>query len=303
MGLFRGFGWLVAGGCYVVVGCGGASTSSEASTSTSRSSGGTTAGTTLGSGGGGGHIPNEREAELLGPLWIDEATLLAASGPELVELAQSIGLARGYALCRCTMSPAEPPADIEALMRCAEFESLGIVAGPDRARCINEAMSQVPGLETYLRCAAGKSQVDAFHWLESCDDIEANVEEPAPSPTCQTPPEYSWLVEECAAPHFCPDGTRVKSGRCNGAAECSDRSDEVSCFDDTGQDQVICGDTLEIPLFFCTSDCGVSGEVVTCFTDDVWVFACNDGTRLDTAVLCDRHSDCAEGEDESACFR
>lgn len=285
----------------MIVGCGGASTANDDSTSTS--SGGTGSGGSLGSGGGGGLIPNEVEAELLAPLWIDEATLLAASGPELVELVQSIGIARGYALCRCTQSPAKPPEDIEALLSCAEFESIGLVAGPERARCINEVMPEVPGLETYLRCAAGKSQIDAFNWLELCDDIEARVEDTRASPTCQTPPEYTWLVEECAAPHFCPDGTRVRGGRCNGPAECPDRSDEFSCFQDTGHDQVVCADTLTIPQFFCTTDCGLSGEAVTCSADDAFGFACNDGTRFDTTALCDRHSDCSEAEDESACFR
>src|SRR5688500_12920437 len=145
--MFRGLGWPAVG---IVVGCGGSTSNdtsgsgSEASTSTLPTSSGAATGTL----GGGGPVPDEREAELLAPLWVDEATLLAASGPELVELVQSIGLARGYALCRCTAPPAVPPEDIEALMRCAEFETgTSIVAGEARARCINEVTSELPEIE------------------------------------------------------------------------------------------------------------------------------------------------------------
>ena len=152
VGIFHGLGWLVAGGLCLVVGCGGASSSNDPAGSGSEDATSTSTSTSSYTSSSDAHIPNQEEAELLAPLWIDEATLLAASGPELIELVQSIGLARGYAVCRCTSSPTSLAGDIEIWMDCANKQSgTFLVSGPDRARCVNELMPQVPGLEAYLR--------------------------------------------------------------------------------------------------------------------------------------------------------
>ena len=279
---------------------GSASDSSAAQTQTSTATTGAPTGGILGD----AVIPDEHEAEVLTPLWVDEGLLSATSGPQLVDLVQAIGFARGYALCRCSLSPNEPPEDVEALRACAEAEAgiLGLVTGDDRKRCVSEEMDKVPGLEAYLRCIADLSQVSGLEWLELCTDIQTNVA-PAEPPTCEPPTNYYWLTMECGQPFYCADGTRVSGSRCSGQAQCPDNSDEASCFDETGHDQVVCNDTIEFAQNFCFLKCAANAESVTCLPDRTDVIVCRDGTELEVAVLCDRKDDCPEGEDEKLCLR
>lgn len=249
-------------------------------------------------------IPDEHEAEVLTPLWVDAGLLSATSGPQLVDLVQAIGFARGYALCRCSSSPSEAPEDVEALRGCAEAEAgiLSLVTGDDRKRCVSEEMDKVPGLEDYLRCVADLSQQSGLEWLELCTDIQTNVA-PVEPPTCEPPTNYYWLTTVCGQPYYCADGTRVSGSRCSGMAQCPDNSDELSCFDETGHDQLMCNGAIEFAQNFCFSKCAASAESVTCLPDRTDVIVCRDGTELESGVLCDRKDDCAEGEDEKLCLR
>jgi hypothetical protein len=102
-----------------------------------------------GSGAGSIPLPNatEEEQRSLAPLFIDSAEIDGADVPQLIEMGARIGIARGYAMCRC----AQPGLDLgDDLMPCAIGESgqLAFTRSPpqipgqrldaDLARCVQE---------------------------------------------------------------------------------------------------------------------------------------------------------------------
>lgn len=153
----------------------------------------------------------EREAELLAALAIDDATLHRASGTELIDLVQAIGLARGYLLCRCHWFPegAPPDEDFERLLEgCVPDESIRIVADAAKARCVAEQLPVLPGLEDYLRCLGSGTRDGALGAPQSCLDGEHG---PAPEAgSCELPPGGEETILGCALAHECPDGSLVE---------------------------------------------------------------------------------------------
>jgi hypothetical protein len=85
----------------------------------------------------------------------------------------------------------------------------------------------------------------------------------------------------------CLDGTCTSmQGRCNGISNCADGSDEVGC--DASQD-------LFVPAYVATdSPCPAD------FSSDVF-FQCSNSNCIERVGLCNGHSNCADGSDESHC--
>jgi hypothetical protein len=163
-------------------GLGGTDSSGGAGASTGGSSGN-------GVGGSGTGLPpgNARERELLDPLSTDDATIDAASGRELIELAQSIGLARGYAMCRCFFSPNEVPEDLEELVQSCAVDESGTGARVDSEEeiaCVLEGSPELPGFDEYLRCDVKNLRENGRAWLTHCEDPEFP---PTTSEVCADP--------------------------------------------------------------------------------------------------------------------
>jgi hypothetical protein len=292
----------------------------------SGSSGSGSAGMFAGSSGSGGSVPlpnaTEEEQAILEPLFIDSAKIDGANMQQLIEMGADIGIARGYALCRCA-APGQP---LPNLMACAvaEVGGLGFTRSPPRApkpllnqdlaRCLQEKSVQLPWFADALRCELRWHQEDGRAWLARCSLPGVVDGDSATYP--RTPPfecpsvdqamreQFSTaIVLECRGLAYCDDGTRVPRPRCNGTRECPDWSDERSCFDIEGQDTVRCGDESVPPWRFCElSSCGDDGtEPPIC--DDSQRLHCPDGTELSVNSLCDRQDDCADGADERYCLR
>ena len=166
----------------VAIGCGGVSHSSGP-----------------GNDGAATHLPGEteRETEILSPLFTDDETIAAASGEELVELVMAIGLARGYASCRCEVSPNGPPANVEELFAfCApEQSAIHCLSTEREARCISEHLGEVEGLEEYLRCNAHRVRPLALVDFTLC----ATGMRPdwPPLEDCVAPPEFEAVTLQC----------------------------------------------------------------------------------------------------------
>jgi hypothetical protein len=175
------------------------------------------------------------EPEIWASLSTPDSTIQAASGAALVELAQGLGFARGYALCRC-LGPPDQPADPEQLANCAREEAgvLKLSPGKDAARCIVEDMATVPGLEDYLRCASVKARDTAQRWLELCGTGGPlnGCQPPYPSESgCELaePEAFSALTFKCNQVFYCQDGARAYGKACDGHPDCDDLSDEAGC--------------------------------------------------------------------------
>jgi hypothetical protein len=322
----------------VAIGCGGASTSSGPGDDGDSGAGGSTtdppagapgvggsnggaggagasgvAGVAAGAGQGGNagagattSVPgeSERETELLAPLFTDDETIAQASGEELVELANAIGMARGYAMCRCAFSPNGPPDDIDEMLRNCAAEESGVpsVSSEDRARCITEHLGEVEGLEEHLRCYARRARPLGALELTVCE-TGMRPEWP-PLEECTPSPAIDSLIIECASSYYCADGSRVIGGRCNAIADCPDLSDEMSCLEDSGHDLLICGNEIWHPQGFCLhSMCGLTSEPPMCDTMRPDRFLCEDDSDVDVNVVCDRVNDCPDGHDEAHCLR
>jgi len=85
----------------------------------------------------------------------------------------------------------------------------------------------------------------------------------------------------------CLDGMCTSmQGRCNGISNCADGSDEVGC--DASQD-------LFVPAYIATeTPCPAD------FSSDVY-FQCSNSNCIEKVGLCNGHSNCADGSDESHC--
>lgn len=257
-------------------------------------------------GGTGPSVPgaSEREQEILAPLATDDATLDAVSGTDLTELASDIGMARGYAMCRCFRSPMSPPDDVESLLEeCAREESgTRYLAFPNQRRCVEEGLSDVAGLQDYIRCEAKLFRNDGVSWTKQC--VEPDVEYVPPAGGCTQQPEVATFLEECSFIHYCPDGTRVMGARCNQRFECSDQSDELGCYVERGHDWFWCDGELMDAYEACSSfGCGPAKQPSVCVPDHPELYLCNDGAEISIYSVCDRVLDCTDGSDERYCVK
>jgi hypothetical protein len=309
------------------VACGKASHSTadgEGGSGTLPGSGGSTAMASGHAGSAAGRVPlpnaTEEEQRALAPLYIDSAEIYGADVPRLIEIGATIGIARGYALCRCAQPGLELADD---LMPCAVGESgqLAFTRSPpqspgqrldaDLARCLHEESVLRPWLADVLRCQLRQYQEDGRAWLELCSQPGFDGDSATyPMTPFECPgvdetmlEEFSSAVHSCREVAYCDDGTRVLGRRCSGAGECPDWSDEGSCFDIVGQDTMQCGDELTRPWELCLfSSCGDDATPSLC-DDTGRRLQCPDGTELSEASVCDRRDDCADGADEHYCFR
>jgi hypothetical protein len=267
-----------------------------------------------GEGGGPARVPGEtdEEAQILEPLFQDESALDNASGEALARLAVSIGLARGYALCRCVFAPGEPPASTMNLVRtCARDEagSIGRAYRGDATRCLGEALAADPALEDAVRCRSTEVMSDGRRWLEVCWQ-ERSPDEPfmlpslpnTPSPACSSSERLDLVLHVCQSVHYCADGRRVDGGLCDAIVDCEDETDERGCFEVRGRDMVQCGDEIHGALDICEPN-ACPAAAAHCDETRPNVFSCDDGVDVSTNQVCDRVDDCANGADELYCLR
>jgi len=127
----------------------------------------------------------------------------------------------------------------------------------------------------------------AFEWPSECPDSTA----------------LHALEEKCREAYYCPDGTLNFGSRCDGYPTCPDLSDEFQCFDEVGQDNVLCTDgTVVRPADLCLPQCELPLGPNVC--SQYWnYFTCLEGTQIYVTQVCDREPDCPGGEDEAICFR
>ncbi len=245
--------------------------------------------------------PSEREKEVLAPLGTDDATIDAASGTDLTALARPVGTARGYAICRCALSPTMPPGDELLVEQCAAEETgIRFLTRPDQARCIEEGMAGVPGFEEYLRCLTKWARDDGLAWELVC----TNPDHVPVSNTCERSVEASSLIDGCAFVTYCADGTRVSGSRCDQAIQCVDQSDELGCFEVWGKDWFWCDGELMTPSDVCRfGTCGLEKMPPVCDPMRPDRYLCNDGGEVGVETVCDRAFDCADGSDERYCVK
>jgi len=279
------------------------------------------AGTAAQSGGGGGPpnwLPpaNEREEEILAPLDLNDPEIASASGEALVEMARTVGLARGYAMCRCAVTPMQVPEDVDQLVnQCAREEAgtfrdlnaLPYEPGAARPNCAGELSAQFsrePMLEEVLRCTIRRYRDDGQYWLSLCSGGAVLLPPPAWMP-CPGSEVLEQTLLFCTSRVTCDDGTSVGDTLlCDGTATCPDQSDEYRCFGVNGQDMVLCGEEFVRANIFCqVSRCGYLTNPPVCDESRPDRFICNDGTDIAQQALCDRQVDCPDETDERHCFR
>jgi hypothetical protein len=263
---------------------------------------------------------SEEEQTFLEPLFIDSAEIDGADVEQLIEMGARIGLARGYAMCRCSGVFTED----HYIRLCARDEAgaLNFTWWPhpaseprlnqDLARCLQEESVEQPWLADGLRCELLRYQEDGRAWLKLCSlpGVERGDGDPypqTPGPSCPALDEtkqsdFESVMFRCHNVAYCDDGARVSRARCSGTRECPDWSDERSCFDIVGYDMVRCGDELSSPWGYCSlSSC--ADETAPPLCDAQRRPQCPDGTQLSDYSICDRKEDCAGGADELYCLR
>ena len=269
------------------------------------------------------HLSGATAAEeaILDALFLEATELDGASLEQLVELGGRIGLARGYAMCRCTFNPDQPPDSVEQLLSSCATDEAGTLRGftwfpsaergprtnQDLARCLGEESLVTPGLEQALRCVLRQHQRDGQAWLDLCSIPHAFDDSSAwphiASNDCPNAEALSLILETCGQVTYCADGKRVSPPRCTGTKECEDGSDERGCFDFVGYDMLQCGDEIMAPQRVCDSSCGQETKPAFCSEALPDRFLCADGSDVDKYVVCDRKADCADGTDELYCLR
>jgi hypothetical protein len=231
-------------------------------------------------------------------------------------MARGIGLAHGYAMCRCGVSPNELPEDIDGLLLCAMEE-----AGPFRnlqdrtyepgaahgscAKELLEKISEQPMLEPAIRCRARSLRDAGNEWLTKCPIPFTALPPPPPAVPCPGVEDLSNALSLCGSRVTCNDGTVLaETSLCDGRPTCPDQSDEYRCFGVIGQDMVLCGGEVLDPRNFCvTSHCGFLTNPPVCDESKPRSFICKDGTEINLEGLCDRKADCPDETDEAHCFR
>jgi hypothetical protein len=114
-----------------------------------------------------------------------------------------MALASGYALCRCAISPAAPPADLDVFHSCAEDESgefFRSIHSDEALMCVSGHLSLLP-FEDYLKCLYDGMRERGLYWLERCrapetpyDDFTENT----PSLSCEMDELVTLVLLECS---------------------------------------------------------------------------------------------------------
>jgi hypothetical protein len=226
-----------------------------------------------------------------------------------------VGLARGYAMCRCAVTPTQLPEDIDQLVtQCAREESgifrdlnpLPYEPGAARPNCggeLVEQFSQEPMLEEVLRCTIRRYRDEGQYWLSLC--ANPILLPPPGVASCPGSEVLEKTLLFCTSRVTCGDGTMLaETVLCNGTATCPDQSDEYRCFGVNGQDMVLCGEEFVPANLFCqASRCGYLTNPPVCDESKPGRFICDDGTDIGLSALCNRQVDCPDETDERHCFR
>jgi hypothetical protein len=255
------------------------------------------------------------EAAILAPLSLDDEDIQAAEGDALVEMGLALGIARGYAMCRCATTPSRPPDSVDDLAGCASWEAGPFstlvresMLGPARAdedglRCVKEALALDSTLEASMRCLARSIRDDGRAWLEQCSRASPEPTVPRLPAPCSSGEGLQMVLVTCDFAVYCSDGTRKSGKRCDASRECEDWSDELGCFEISGRDIVRCGDTLDRAEYFCQrTECGYMTEPPLCDEEHRDRFLCADGSDVGHEAVCDRKADCADATDERFCL-
>lgn len=295
-------------------GHGGTSPAGGAGT-TSTGGGGSDGGTSA-IGGSGGETPSAGDAgesaggadstdEILAALDTDDATIDAASGAALLELARDIGFARGYAVCTCLLPDGAPPIEGDSLRTCAIVES-GFAENlfdEAKARCVADRSQAIAEFDAYLRCNLKN--------LRDVARVQAQCFLDTPPVTFMYMCEYSAEADDllrsgsCDNAFFCDDGRFTETGRCDKRVDCTDWEDERNCADLFGVDLLLWDNEILYPAYACGTEsrCGLVADPPFCSPDTKELFLCGDGTDIPTQLVCDRTADCANGRDEELCLR
>ncbi len=108
----------------------------------------------------------------------------------------------------------------------------------------------------------------------------------------------------CDAWQFeCKDGSSTfsRNQKCDGRADCDDRTDEQGCFRWTGtcDNGKVLGLPQEIRLLACSGheECEDGSDETNCPEPVL----CKNGEQIPAVLVCDGKDDCADGEDEASC--
>jgi len=254
---------------------------SGASGSAGRSSSGGTAGETLGG--------------ELAPLATDDATLDAARGAALFDLALQIGYAHGYAQCLCL----NPTGSAGSLPGCAQAEAgfREIFFEPGPRQCLLEEGAALPGFDKTLRCRArnlrARGQVYA-----SCEAGVATRPADIGLEACPQDEATAEILDGviCLDAFLCNSGVLIRDSHCDQKLDCEGGEDESGCH------ELQCGDDLVEAFAACDPDvCRFEFDPPLC-SDDQRRIVCGDDTEVSIQQLCDGTRDCASGRDEAYCF-
>lgn len=203
---------------------------------------------------------------------------------------------------------AEPRRDATACdpttskLRSCGLLSEGVVEcqASDRNPCTNDCYAAAPCAEIEeTRCRLGPttSELPLSRCLRECLSFFCANGEPIPlGRACDGAADCSDASDEMGCAMFsCADGQLVPEGaRCNLAFDCLDRSDEASC-----PDQFQCANgspILEANRCDGREDCSDGSDEVHCVG-----ILCANGDVVHPRFKCDGFADCTDGADEAGC--